>query len=169
MKSTGVLFMLMCCLLAVSCTSKDKREAGNLARRATEMAAALTTAGAPFAEQTNKWLAGEKADIPAMKKALEAIEPLPAKFRDEFEKLPYPENQYAVTAYRTSVLNYLDGQKKLAESLKGVVGKAALHNPADEALRRSVAEEFRSFDIAQQKTLNEVKLKAERLDSYMKE
>ena len=171
MKSTGILLLLLSCLLAMGCTqaSKDKRDARNLANRATEMAAALTSAGTPFAGQINKWLAGERTDITALKSALAAIEPLPAKFHDEFEKMPYPENQYAVTAYRTSVLNYLDGQKKLAQTLKGVVEKAVLYNPGDEVLRRQVKEEFRSLDVAQQKTLNDVKLKAERLNSYMME
>jgi hypothetical protein len=153
----------------MGCTSKDQREARNLANRATEMSAALTSAGAPFAEHINKWLAGERTDIAALKSALGAIKPLPGKFRDEFEKLPYPENQYAVTAYRTSVLNYLDGQKKLAETLQVITEKAALHNPGDEALRRQVAEEFRGLADTQQRTLNDIKLKAERLHSYMQE
>lgn len=169
MKSTGILFLLISCLLAMGCTSQEKRDARNLANRATEMAAALTSAGAPFAEQINKWLAGERTDIVALKSTLAAIEPLPAKFRDEFEKMPYPENEYAVTAYRTSVLNYLDGQKKLVESLKVIVEKATLHNPGDEALRKQVAADFRGFAAAQQKTLNDINLKAERLNSYMTE
>lgn len=169
MKSTGILFLPVCCLLAVGCTSKEKREASNLATRATEMSEALTMAGKPFADEINKWLAGEKADIPAMKKALEAIEPLPGKFHAEFKKMPYAENQYAVTAYRTSVLNYLESQEKLAVMLKAVTEKAALSNPADEPTRKQVMEQFRGFEGIQQKTLNEIKLKAERLQSYLQE
>lgn len=171
MKSAGMLLLLVSSLSVMGCSqsSKDKRDARNLANRATEMSAALTAAGAPFAEQINKWLAGEKADIPALRKALETIEPLPGKFHEEFQKMPYAENQYAVTAYRTAVLNYLDSQKKLAGSLKAIVEKAALANPADEATRRQVAEEFRGFAETQQKTLNDIKLKAERLSSYMME
>ncbi|QIF05099.1 hypothetical protein [Roseimicrobium sp. ORNL1] len=169
MKSTGILFLLIWCLLAVSCTSKDKREASNLARRATEMSAALTTAGKPFADEINKWLAGEKADIPAMKKALEAIEPLPGKFHEEFQLMPYSKEQYAVTAYRTSVLDYLESQQKLAAMLKAVAEKASLSNPADEPTRKQVSEQFRGFEGAQQKTLNDIRIKAERLQSYLQE
>lgn len=172
MKSTGVLLLLLtCCVLAAGCTqaSKDKRQARALANRATEMGAALTSAGAPFAEQINKWLAGETIDIGALKSSLAAIEPMPARFHAEFEKMPYPENQYAVTAYRTSVLNYLEGQKKMVGSLRVIAEKAALQNPADEARRKEVAAEFRSLAEAQQKTNTDVRIKAERLTSYLME
>jgi hypothetical protein len=171
MKSTGTLLLLLSCLLAMGCTQarRDKRDARNLDNRTLEITAALTSAGAPFAEQINDWLAGDRTDIAALKSALAAIEPLPGKFRDEFEKMPYPENQYAVTAYRTSVLNYLDGQKKLIDSLKGIVEKATLHNPADEAFRRQVAEEFRGFADVQQKTIDDMNLKRGRLNSYLME
>ncbi|RBP38518.1 hypothetical protein DES53_11136 [Roseimicrobium gellanilyticum] len=169
MKSTGVLLLLIACLLTVGCTSKDKQDAVNLDNRAVEICAALTSAGVPFASHMNKWMDGERTDVAALKSALASIEPLPGKFRGEFEKLPYPENQYAVTAYRTSMLNYLDGQQKLVESLKVVVEKAALHNPGDEALRREVAAEFRGFEATQKKTLNDLNLKRERLNSFLME
>jgi hypothetical protein len=171
LKSTGILLLIMCCALAAGCTqaSRDKRQARALADRATEMGATLTSAGAPFAEQINKWLAGETIDIAALKSALAAIEPLPAKFHAEFEKMPYPENQYAVSSYRTSVLNYLEGQKKLVGSLQEMTEEAALQNPADEERRKKVALEFRSLAEAQQKTNKDVRIKAERLTSYLRE
>ena len=171
MKPAGTLLLLLSCLLVFGCTqaSRDKRDTRNLANRASEMSAALTSAGIPFSEHINAWLAGEKTDIPALKAALGSIAPLPEKYRAEFEKMPYPENQYAVTAYRTSFLNYLEGQQELAASLKGIVEKVSLKNPGDEPLRKEVSEEFRVMAEAQQKTLTDIKLKAERLTSYLLE
>ena len=148
---------------------RDKRDALQLANRSIEMSAALTKAGIPFSEHINTWLAGEKTDLPALKAALASIEPLPEKYRAELEKMPYPKDAFAVTAYRTSALEYLKGQEKLVANLKTIVEKVALANPGDEATRKQVSEEFRAMAEAQQKTLNDSKLKTERLNSYLLE
>jgi hypothetical protein len=169
MKSTGILFLIMCCLSVASCTNEDKREAVTLGRRTEEICAALTQAGIPFTKLLNKWMEGERIDIAALKSALTDIEPLPGKYRAEFEKLPYPENQYPVTAYRTSVLAYLDSQQKLVDYLKVIVEKAALQNPGDLTLRKAVDADFSDLRETQQKALNDLNLKRERLNSFLME